>query len=143
MLFRYRLFERTGAHRGTAVTREVFRASQNAQWVAEIVSLESSHCRFAQGSRQLWRFAETLICSPPSFVAGNRNAGRKRPLNTCRSYLFSCNSRSRLDQFWISGTTESDIMRKNCGTENIAVAMHCIDAIYHWDPEPALQGMRL
>src|SRR4051812_21757193 len=121
----------------------MFGTGEDAQRAAEVAALKASDRRFAQVARQLGRFAEAFIRSPPPLVARDRDAWRERPLDAGGAHLFGRHARGALDEARVARAAQTYVVREDGRAEHVAVAVHRVYAVENRDAEPSLDGARL
>src|SRR6185436_6876766 len=116
-----------------AIANKVFRTGKQAQGITEIVALVSAHGRFAECSRKLRIFAKAFVGSTPTFVTRDGDARRERPVDPSCPCFDCSNACGTFDELWIACATETDIVRKERCTENVAVPVNSVDAVENRD----------
>src|SRR5450759_2190978 len=129
--------------RGAAVTNKVLGARQNAQRVTEIVALEAPDCGFSQGPSELWRFPKPFVGSAPSFIAWNRDAGSKRPIDAGGAHFFCRHPRGAFNQLRIARAAQTNVVRKEHRAQDVVMTVHSICSVELGNAETSLKCVLL
>ena len=74
-----------------------------------------------------------FIGTTPAIIFYHGNRRGKNPVDTSRGNLACGNSTNLFEQFRIIGRTQTNVMRKQCGTNNIVMPMYRICTPDKWD----------
>src|SRR5690349_10436944 len=121
----------------------MLRTCQQAQRIAQVVTLVSTHCRFAECSCKLRIFAKTFVSSAPTFIARDSDTRSESPVDTGRSCFDRSDACGAFDQLWIARAAKTDVVRKESCAENVAVSVNCVDAVENRDAQARVLRTRL
>src|SRR5215212_10379232 len=87
--------------------------------------------------------AEALIRAAPAIVARGADARRERPLRAGRARLLRGDVPDPAHEVGVARRAEADVVREHGCPEQVAVAVHGVDAVDQGDAEPRLERGRL
>ena len=87
--------------------------------------------------------AEAFIAPTPSGIAADTDSWRKRPSDASASCLSGSYRANFLHQSGVASGAETDVVRKDGSTVEIAVAVHSVHSINDGNAEPCLSHLRL
>src|SRR6185295_673201 len=111
--------------------------------VAQVAALKAAHGCFTKRGDKLRVFGETFVGSTPTLVLGNRHAGREGPIDSGGAHLLGSDARGLLNERGVAGTSHSDLVREEDGSEHIVVPMHSIHAVKDRNAEASLERLLL
>lgn len=107
------------------------------------VPLQPAHRRLPEGGHQFGVFGKAFVGTPPADILGNGDAGAEGPLDPRGAHLLGRDPVDLLDQFRVARAPQGDVMGKDDGAQDVAVAVHRVHPVQHRDPEPRLHRLRL